>query len=83
MAAPRDYKKEYQATHGTAKGIKDRAARNKARADAMKRGLVHKGDGKEIDHKNFNPRDNSAKNKQVLTRHANRIKQPSRGGRGA
>ena len=29
----------------------DRAARNKARAHAMKAGKVKKGDGKEIDHK--------------------------------
>lgn len=30
---------------------KDRAARNKARAHAIKAGKVKKGDGKEIDHK--------------------------------
>jgi hypothetical protein len=77
--APRNYDKEYAATHGTAKGKKDRAARNKARKDAMKKGLVRKGDGKEIDHKNFNPRDNRASNKRVVSRHANRIKQPKRG----
>jgi hypothetical protein len=31
--------------------IKKRAARNKARAMLMKEGLVHKGDGKDVDHK--------------------------------
>lgn len=75
----RDYKKEYAATHGTAKGKKDRAARNKARAEAMKKGLVRKGDGKEIDHKNFNPRDNRPSNLRVVSRETNRKKQPKRG----
>lgn len=75
---PRDYKKEYAATQGTSKGKKDRAARNKARAEAMKKGLVRKGDGKEVDHKNFNPRDNRASNVRVVSRAVNRRKQPKR-----
>ena len=74
----RDYKKEYAATHGTAKGKKDRAARNAARNAAMKSGRVSKGDGKEIDHKNFNPRDNSASNLRVVSQKTNREKQPKR-----
>jgi len=79
MSKPgRDYKKEYQATHGTAKGKADRASRNKARAVAMKAGRVSKGDGKEIDHKNFNPRDNSASNLRVVSKKVNRSKQPKR-----
>lgn len=49
-------------------------ARNKARADAVKRGAVRKGDGKEIDHKNGNPRDNSKKNLRVVSRSTNRRK---------
>ena len=75
---PRNYKKEYAATHGTAKGKADRASRNKARAVAMKAGKVHKGDGREIDHKNFNPRDNSASNLRVVSKKVNRSKQPKR-----
>lgn len=74
----RDYKREYAATHGTEKGKKDRAARNKARAQAMKAGKVKKGDGKEIDHKNFNPRDNRASNLRVVDKKTNRKKQPKR-----
>lgn len=31
--------------------VKKRAARNKARAELMKEGLVKKGDGKDVDHK--------------------------------
>ena len=74
----RDYKKEYKATHGTAKGKKDRAARNAARRRMEKAGRVKKGDGKEVDHKNHNPRDNSKKNLRVVSRTTNRKKQPKR-----
>ena len=47
----RDYRKEYDSYHGTPEQIKRRAQRNKARRDAEKAGKVHKGDGKEVDHK--------------------------------
>lgn len=77
----RDYDKEYKATHGTAKGKKDRAARNAARAKAMKAGKVRKGDGKEIDHKNFRPRDNSPSNLRVVSKEFNRKRQPKRKGK--
>lgn len=77
--AARDYRKEYTATQGTEKGKKDRAARNKARREAMKAGKVRKGDGKEIDHKNFNPRDNRPSNLRVVSQKTNRTKQPKRG----
>ncbi len=75
----RDYQKEYKATHGTAKGKKDRAARNKARALMEKKGRVKKGDGKEVDHINFNPRNNSESNLRVVSKKTNRTKQPKRG----
>lgn len=75
---PRNYKKEYAATHGTAKGKKDRAARNAARRKMEKSGRVRKGDGKEVDHKNHNPRDNSNKNLRVVRKKVNRTKQPKR-----
>lgn len=74
----RDYKKEYAATQGTAKGKKDRAARNKARRMMEKAGKVRKGDGKEVDHKNHNPRDNSKGNLRVVSKTVNRKKQPKR-----
>lgn len=48
---PRDYKSEYAAYQGTEEQKKNRAARNAARRDAEKRGLVRKGDGMDIDHK--------------------------------
>ena len=46
----RDYKQENKYKAQPAQ-IKARVARNKARADALADGLVHKGDNKEIDHK--------------------------------
>lgn len=76
--APRNYQIEYAATQGTAKGKLDRAARNRARAKAMKAGKVHKGDGKEVDHINYNPRDNSPSNVRIVSRKTNREKQPKR-----
>lgn len=51
---------------------KDRASRNAARAEAMKEGKVRKGDGKDIDHKNSNPRDNRKSNTQVMSASKNR-----------
>lgn len=51
---------------------KDRASRNAARSEAMKEGKVRKGDGKDIDHKNSNPRDNRKSNTQVMSASKNR-----------
>jgi hypothetical protein len=51
---------------------KDRASRNAARNEAMAEGRVRKGDGKDIDHKNSNPRDNRKSNTQVMDASKNR-----------
>lgn len=51
---------------------KDRASRNAARSEAMKDGKVRKGDGKDIDHRDSNPRNNSKGNTQVMDRSKNR-----------
>ena len=48
---PRPYKKEYEQYDGTPAVKKKRAERNKARKIMEKAGLVHKGDGKDVDHK--------------------------------
>lgn len=48
---PRPYKKEYEQYDGTPAVKKKRAQRNKARRMMEKAGLVHKGDGKDVDHK--------------------------------
>lgn len=72
----RDYKKE-AAWESSPRQIKRREARNKARRDAMKKGLVHKGDGKELDHLGYHPEGTLKGVKaKVVSRHANRIRQP-------
>ena len=76
--ANRDYKKEYNDYHGTERQKKRRAARNKARRHMERAGRVSKGDGKEVDHKDFNPENNSASNLRVVKRKTNREKQPKR-----
>jgi len=53
----------------------ERALRNKNRREAIRSGRVQKGDGKEIDHKDGNPRNNGKKNLSILSRAANRKKQ--------
>jgi hypothetical protein len=73
--ADRDYDKEYRDYHGTAEQIKRRAARNKARRHLEREGRVHKGDGKEVDHKDHNPLNNSPANIRVRDRSANRSDQ--------
>ncbi len=52
--------------------IKRRAERNKARAIMVKKGLVRKGDGRDVDHKNHRTSDNSAANLQVESKYKNR-----------
>ena len=47
----RDYRAEYDKYQGKPEQIANRTKRNAARREAEKRGLVRKGDGKDIDHK--------------------------------
>jgi|TARA_E500000318_G_scaffold19563_1_gene20348 hypothetical protein len=74
----RDYKKEYEDYQGSERQKKRRAARNKARRRLERSGRVRKGDGKEIDHKDFNPENNSSKNIRVVEAKTNRERQPKR-----
>ena len=48
---PRNYAKEYANYDGTPVVKKKRAQRNKARRIMEREGVVHKGDGKDVDHK--------------------------------
>ena len=77
----RNYAKEYRDYQGTPEQKKRRAQRNAARRAAAKRGLVRKGDGKEVDHLGFNRRGklNNGRTK-VVSRKANRTRQPKRNG---
>jgi hypothetical protein len=70
----RDYKAEYRDYHGTPEQKKNRAMRNAARRKMMAQGAVSKGDGKDVDHKNGNPRDNSPRNLLVMSMSKNRSK---------
>lgn len=82
MAKKRNYAKE-NAWEDSPEQVKRREARNKARKLYEKKGIVHKGDGKEVDHKKFTknlkaPLDNKPSNLHAISKHANRIKQPKR-----
>lgn len=61
----RNYRKE-NAWEDRPEQVAERVARNKARRHMMKLGLVKKGDGKHIDHKDSNPLNNTRSNWRVL-----------------
>jgi len=73
----RDYRKEYDTYHASATQKARRASRNRARYKLAKAGLVKKGDGKEVDHINMNPMNNSTRNLKILPSTINRKKQPA------
>lgn len=71
----RDYKREYALYQGKPEQIARRSARNKARRIMEKDGLVHKGDGKDVDHRTKRKHgtlNNSRSNLRVLPKSVNR-----------
>ncbi len=68
----RNYKKEYREYHSKPEQKKRRAARNAARRKMIAKGRVRKGDGKDVHHKDRNPRNNSNKNLAVTSKKKNR-----------
>jgi hypothetical protein len=80
MPSPEGYKRDYKQEYKTAKKRGevasgpngDNAKRKAARRKLEKEGKVHKGDGKEVDHKNRNPKDNSRSNLRVKSKSDNR-----------
>ena len=68
----RDYRREYLVSHSSPEEKKKRASRNAARSKMEKAGKVRKGDGKDVDHRNSNPKDNSKGNLRVQSKSANR-----------
>ena len=68
----RNYRKEYDNYHAKPEQRKNRSKRVLARRKMEKKGRVHKGDGKDVDHKNGNPKDNSDDNLRVLSKSKNR-----------
>ena len=78
MPRKRNYTKE-NAWEDSPAQVKRREARNAARRKAERQGRVHKGDGKEVDHTGYH-RTGSLRHVpvRVVSRHANRIRQPKR-----
>lgn len=68
----RNYRKEYDNYQGTPAQRKNNDSRKQARRKMEAAGKVKKGDGKDVDHKNGKPKDNSKKNLRVTTKKANR-----------
>lgn len=68
----RDYKQEYKVSQGTPDEIAKRSSRNKARRAMEKAGKVRLGDGKDVDHRDHNPKNNSKGNLRVQSKSANR-----------
>lgn len=75
----RDYEKEgrWQASE---EQKHRRAQRNKARRQAIREGLVKKGDNKELDHISKNRKGPLGEKVRVVSRTTNRKKQPKRDG---
>jgi hypothetical protein len=66
----RDYKSEYENYQGTEEQKKRRAIRNAARRQMAAKGLVRKGDGKDVHH--VSGLHNAASNLRVTSKSANR-----------
>lgn len=78
----RNYKHEYETYQGKPEQIANRAKRNAARARLTKKGVVHKGDGKDVDHviPLSKGGSNTPSNQRVKSMHANRsYKRTSKG----
>ena len=70
----RNYKREYALSGAKPNEKKNRASRNKVRRRMLKTGAVRKGDGKDIDHIDKNPRNNSRSNLRVVSKRVNRAR---------
>ena len=68
----RDYKREYKNYHSRPEQRKNRSSRNLARRLMKKKLGIKKIRGKDIDHKDKNPRNNSRSNLRVRSISANR-----------
>ena len=74
MPSSPNYVRNYKQEASTEKPlrVKKRAKRNQARRMALKAGLVKKGDGKDIDHKDGNAMNNKRSNLSVKSAKSNR-----------
>lgn len=72
MVKKRNYRREYDLYQGRPDQIKERASRNAARREMMKKGLARKGDGLDVAHKNSNEMSNDPDNLEMQTKKKNR-----------
>ena len=72
MEKKRNYKKEYIDYDSKPKRVKARVNRNKARRIMKKAGLAKVGDGKDVDHKDGNTKNNSRSNLRMQPAKNNR-----------
>lgn len=68
----RNYRKEYDNYHSSPDQKKRRASRNAARREMIRKGKASKGDGKDVAHRNGNPKDNRAANLTLQSKSKNR-----------
>lgn len=68
----RDYKEEYRRYQSSPEQKKRRAGRNKARRQMIREGRASKGDGRDVDHRDGNPNNNSRSNLRMRSRSSNR-----------
>ncbi len=68
----RDYKREYEQYHSKPDQKKRRAGRNRARRIMTMLKRVKKGDGKDVHHKDGNPRNNKRSNLTATAKSKNR-----------
>lgn len=68
----RDYKEEYRRYHSRPEQIKRRSSRNKARRLMIKKRGKSSVKGKDVDHKDRNPNNNSVSNLRIQSKKKNR-----------
>ena len=68
----RNYKKEYSTYHSKPSQIKRRSSRNKARRLMIKKRGKKAVKGKDIDHRDKNPTNNSLRNLRIQKKSVNR-----------
>jgi len=68
----RNYRKEYDNYHSRPEQRANRSARNKARRIAVKKYGKKALEGKDVDHKDRNPKNNSRSNLRIQSKSQNR-----------
>jgi hypothetical protein len=68
----RNYQRDYKKFQSSDEQIADRSSRNSARRIKINNGDAEVGDGKDVDHKDGNPRNNKTKNLRMTSPSKNR-----------